>query len=226
VGCVLATSSYRRIHECYSRRLLARLGNRGHDKKRITSKIGQAQARVLAMLLFTLRGTPIFFAGDELGMEQQDISPDRVDDPFEKLVPGYDLSRDGERVPMRWNADPQGGFTLREPWLPLGKDVETRNVRALQADHSSILRLYWRLIELRRREKIFTSGDHLPLPSRNDILAFRRGASESEVLVALNLVHEPRLFDWARSGQLAALDLFGSRWSRRKGLFCCGPMKA
>jgi alpha-glucosidase len=191
----------------------------GHDKKRITSKIGQAQARVLAMLLFTLRGTPIFFAGDELGMEQQDIPPDRVDDPFEKLVPGYDLSRDGERVPMRWNADPQGGFTLREPWLPLGKDVETRNVRSLQADHSSILWLYRRLIELRRREKIFISGDYAPLRSRNDILAYRRGSSESEVLVALNLVHEPRLLDWHGHGSLLL-----STYLDRDGRAAKGPL--
>src|SRR5205085_12464078 len=106
----------------------------GHDKKRIASKIGQPQMRILAMLLFTLRGTPFFFAGDELGMEQVAIPADRVDDPFEKRLPGYDLNRDPERVPMRWTARPNGGFTTGHPWLPMGVDVEERNVERFQQD--------------------------------------------------------------------------------------------
>jgi alpha-glucosidase len=89
----------------------------GHDKKRVAAKIGQEQCRILAMLALTMRGTPFFFAGDEIGMEPVSIPPDRIDDPFEKLVPGYDLNRDPERTPMRWNGDTKGGFTSGEPWL-------------------------------------------------------------------------------------------------------------
>jgi alpha-glucosidase len=174
----------------------------GHDKKRIASKIGQPQARVLAMLLLTLRGTPMLFAGDEIGMEQQEVPPNRVNDPFEKLVPGYGLNRDGERVPMRWDDSPLAGFTSGEPWLPLGKDVATRNVAALQADHSSILWLYRRLIELRRREPAFTAGEYLPLRSRNDVLAYKRVTKALQFLVALNLVHQPRRLDWEGRGRL------------------------
>lgn len=66
----------------------------GHDKQRIASKIGQDPARVLAMLLLTLKGTPFFYMGDELGQERVHIPSDRVQDPFEKLVKGYDLCRD------------------------------------------------------------------------------------------------------------------------------------
>src|SRR5207248_10230747 len=54
----------------------------GHDKKRVASRIGQAQARVLAMLLLTLKGTPFLFAGDEIGMEQIEIAAKDVRDPF------------------------------------------------------------------------------------------------------------------------------------------------
>jgi alpha-glucosidase len=61
----------------------------GHDKHRIASKLGQAQGRVLAMLFLTLKGTPFFFAGDELGMERVEIPENAMHDPFEKLVPGY-----------------------------------------------------------------------------------------------------------------------------------------
>jgi alpha-glucosidase len=172
----------------------------GHDKKRIATKIGQAQARVLAMLLLTLRGTPIFFAGDELGMEQQEVPLDRITDPFEKLVPGYDLGRDGERTPMRWHDGVDGGFTMGPPWLPLGSGVETKNVKTLQSQPRSILHLYRCLIALRRREKAFTAGDYVPMRSRNDIFSYKRVSGASEFLVALNLVHEPRRLDWTGGG--------------------------
>jgi alpha-glucosidase len=72
----------------------------GHDKARVATKIGQAQARILAMLLLTLKGTPFFFAGDEIGMEQVPIPSRRVQDPFDKYVPGYGLDRDPERSPL------------------------------------------------------------------------------------------------------------------------------
>jgi alpha-glucosidase len=103
----------------------------GHDKHRIASKLGQPQARVLAMLLLTLRDTPFFVAGDELGMERARIPQDATHDPFEKLVPGYGLNRDPERVPMPWDATSNGGFTTGEPWLPIGQ-IGRRNVADLQ----------------------------------------------------------------------------------------------
>src|SRR5690606_17789642 len=62
------------------------LGN--HDNHRIASRIGEAQARVAAMLLLTLRGTPTLYYGDEIGMADVPIPPDRVQDPYEKNVPG------------------------------------------------------------------------------------------------------------------------------------------
>src|SRR5205085_12192879 len=65
----------------------------------------------------------------------------RIDDPFEKLVPGYDLNRDPERSPMRWDGSRNGGFTLGEPWLPLGPDVAQRNVAKLKDDSRSIAAL-------------------------------------------------------------------------------------
>lgn len=174
----------------------------GHDKKRIASKIGQAQCRVLAMLTLTLRGTPFFFAGDEIGMEQVSIPKDRIDDPFEKLVPGYDLNRDPERTPMRWDASEKGGFTTGEPWLPMGADVASRNVETLRRDPRSLLTLYHQLIALRRREPILASGKQIPLRSLNDVLAFKRCSPEGELLIALNTAHQPRKFPLPRSGNV------------------------
>ena len=81
----------------------------GHDKRRIATRIGHPQARILAMLLFTLNGTPFFFAGDEIGMTDVPIPPESVQDVFEKLVPGYGLNRDPERSPMSWDGSRNGG---------------------------------------------------------------------------------------------------------------------
>jgi alpha-glucosidase len=65
------------------------LGN--HDRSRLASRIGAAQARIAAMLLLTLRGTPTIYQGEELGMTDVTIPPDLVQDPWEKNVPGFGL---------------------------------------------------------------------------------------------------------------------------------------
>jgi alpha-glucosidase len=92
------------------------LGN--HDNPRIASRVGINQVRVAAMLLLTLRGTPTMYYGDELGMLNVPIPADRVQDPFEKNVPGKGLGRDPSRTPMLWNATPYAGFSDHPPWLP------------------------------------------------------------------------------------------------------------
>lgn len=174
----------------------------GHDKHRVASKIGQPQSRVLAMLLSTLKGTPFFFAGDEIGMEQVPIPADRIDDPFEKLVPGYELNRDPERAPFRWDGSEKGGFTTGEPWLPMGEDIARRNVDMQKNDERSLLQLYRRLIALRKAQPALTLGEQTPLRSRNDVYAFKRVHASGEVLVAVNLASQPRKFHIDGQGRL------------------------
>ena len=82
------------------------LGN--HDRPRIASRVGPEQARVAAMLLLTLRGTPTLYYGDEIGMHQVAIAPEEVRDPFEKNVPG--IGRRPRRLP---HADAVGRHALR-----------------------------------------------------------------------------------------------------------------
>ena len=91
--------------------LIGCLGN--HDRPRVASRIGAAQARVAAMLLLTLRGTPTIYQGEEIGMQDVAIPPDQVQDPFELNVPGFGLGRDPVRTPMPWTSEPHGGFTRR-----------------------------------------------------------------------------------------------------------------
>jgi alpha-glucosidase len=183
----------------------------GHDKHRVASKTGQAQARMLAMLFLTLRGTPFFFAGDELGMERADIPKDAVQDPFEKLVPGYDLNRDPERVPMPWDGSRNRGFTTaKQPWLPM-TGIRTRSVSELQHDRQSILHLYRELILLRNATPALHCGDYAPLRSRNDILCYERFAGQEKFTVALNLTHEARRLEGVHDGDIVLSTLLDRR---------------
>ncbi|WP_407157145.1 alpha-amylase family glycosyl hydrolase [Bradyrhizobium sp. STM 3557] len=170
----------------------------GHDKQRVASKIGHAQARVLAMMLFTLRGTPIFYMGDELGMERVRIPDDRVRDPFAIKVKGFDLGRDPERAPLRWDDSPHGGFTKGEPWLPQGRPEF--NVKSLRDEPNSILNLYRELMALRRATPCLMRGDYQPIRARDDVLAYRRSLGSEQILVLLNIAGEPRRWDCGGTG--------------------------
>jgi alpha-glucosidase len=158
----------------------------------LASRIGQEQARVAAMLLLTLRGTPTLYYGDEIGMQQVSIAPDQVRDPFEKNVPGIGVGRDGCRTPMQWDATDHGGFSTSSPWLPLAHNFRHRNVANLDADPNSILNLHKALMALRRNSPSLMSGDYIPMAAEGDLLLFRRlDRGEEAMVVALNLGNEP-----------------------------------
>jgi alpha-glucosidase len=180
-----------------------------HDKPRIATRIGTAQARVAAMLLMTLRGTPIFYSGDEIGLRDVHIPPERVQDPFERFVPGYGLNRDPERAPMRWDSSPKAGFTTAEPWLPIGEDVERCNVAVQRADEHSLLALYRCLLALRRREPALVSGGYEPLRSRGPVLAFRRCLPDRNLLVLLNMGDLPQKFECGHGELLVSTRMVG-----------------
>jgi alpha-glucosidase len=166
------------------------LGN--HDRSRLATRVGPAQARVAAMLLLTLRGTPTLYQGDELGMHDVPIPPERVQDPAGRNVPGLGLGRDPERTPMQWSGGPGGGFTTGTPWLPLADDVDAINVERERADPRSLLGLYRRLIELRRATPALAVGAFRPLFVDDHVLVYAREQADRRYVVALNFSHEPR----------------------------------
>ena len=116
------------------------LGN--HDRARLASRVGLDQARTAAMLLLTLRGTPTMYQGDELGIADVTIPPERVRDPWEMNVPGLGLGRDPVRTPMLWNGKLNAGFSTAEPWLPLSPNWREINVARQRSDPNSIWALY------------------------------------------------------------------------------------
>jgi alpha-glucosidase len=159
------------------------LGN--HDRPRLATRVGPAQARVAAVLLLTLRGTPTLYYGDELGLRDVPVPADRVQDPWERRVPG--LGRDPVRTPMPWSdTEPNAGFSRVQPWLPLGA---ARSVAEQDRDPGSLLTLYRRLLALRRAEDALALGDWEGVRADDGVFAFVRGGC---FLVALNLTDDER----------------------------------
>jgi len=163
-----------------------------HDYPRIAARLGEAQARIAAMLLLTLRGTPTLYQGDELGIGDVTIPPDRVRDPQDLRQPGLGLGRDRSRTPMPWVSSAFAGFSTVEPWLPLNEDWRARNVAAQEGDPRSMLALYRSLLALRRSSEALAIGDFALVPADRDVLAYERRHREERLLVALNLSSERR----------------------------------
>jgi alpha-glucosidase len=162
------------------------LGN--HDKPRVASRIGAAQARVAAMLLLTLRGTPTLYYGDEIGMADVEIPVELQQDP---QGTGGGESRDPQRTPMRWQPGPTAGFTTGRPWLPMGPSIEQVNVESQRDDPTSMLHLHRRLLEVRRREAALNRGEWQDLGREGAVIVYLRTDGRRRLLVALNLSSEP-----------------------------------
>lgn len=181
------------------------LGN--HDKHRIVSRVGPRQARVAAMLLLTLRGTPTLYYGDEIGMHDVPIPPGRVEDPYEKNIPGLGLGRDPERTPMQWDASANAGFTTGTPWLPIAGDYRELNVAAGRANACSMLALYKRLIEIRRANPALAVGGYTPLPPTADAIGYVRTHEDTQFAVLLNFSAQPVLMAALQPGRRASVVL-------------------
>lgn len=185
------------------------LGN--HDRPRVAAKLGEAQARVAAMLLLTLRGTPTIYYGDEIGIGHVEIPARWARDPRELREPGLGLGRDPVRTPMTWDDGRNAGFSSSEPWLPLHPDWPTRNVAAEERDPGSMLSLHRDLLRLRRAEPALSIGSFDLVQGSEHILAYRRHHGASRLQIMLNLSGtERRLPDGLEPGTLL-LSTLGSQ---------------
>jgi alpha-glucosidase len=159
-----------------------------HDISRVASRYdeggnGQARARVAAIMLLTLRGTPFVYMGDEIGQADGEIPPDQVVD-----VDG----RDPERTPMQWDGSPGAGFTTGNPWLPVGSQAASVNVAGQRDDPASVLSLFRRLIWYRKGSPALRGGDYRTLPDTpGGCYAYLRTAGDERLLVALNFTGQP-----------------------------------
>jgi len=166
-----------------------------HDFPRHITRYGavnaEARARMAAVLLLTMRGTPFIYYGEEIGMPNVEIPAPRKRDP---------MGRDGCRTPMQWNASRGGGFTsASEAWLPLG-DCTAINVANQLGDSSSMLALYRRMIHLRKHSRALSEGSYRTEPNApEDCLVFHREADSQHVMVALNFADAPRRLEIPRA---------------------------
>ena len=104
-----------------------------HDVTRAISRYATAgdngaRARLLLLLLLTLRGTPFIYYGEEIAMKEAVLSKKKLKDPVGVRWYPLHRGRDGCRTPMQWNDSEYADFSKTEPWLPLGSDSETLNV--------------------------------------------------------------------------------------------------
>jgi alpha-glucosidase len=191
-----------------------------HDNSRVASRLGPAQARVAAMLLLTLRGTPTLYNGEEIGMRDVPVPPERVRDPAALEDPRR--GRDPHRTPMQWDASPGGGFTQGSPWLPLANDHGVVNVAAQRDDPDSMLSLHRHLIGLRRRHPALALGEYAPIRCDGSLLAYLRQSGDETFAVVLNLADRPAPFAPRRalSGQVV-----GATDRRREGERLTAPFE-
>jgi alpha-glucosidase len=177
-----------------------------HDRPRIAERIGLDQARVAMMLVLTLRGTPFWYYGDELGMLHGPIDPARVRDRvgLDPAVAGE--SRDPERAPMAWDPSPNAGFSPAgvETWLPLAEGWQRRNVAVERDDPASMLRLFQALTRARADHPALTGGAYRALDGGSpDVFAFSRHDGTERVVVALNFASRPGTVDLGARGDTA-----------------------
>jgi len=171
------------------------LGN--HDEIRLVSRIGENQARIAAMLLLTLRGTPTIYYGEEIGMASIVIPPEKQKDPAGLRQPGQE--RDQCRTPMQWSSAPNAGFSppnVPGTWLPISENYQTNNVESHLKDPSSLLILYKKLLKLRRKYPTLQIGDYQPVNGAPDhCYTYTRQTKNDIFLISLNFSNQQTLVE-------------------------------
>lgn len=185
-----------------------------HDFARIVSRFGndkeyrKTSAKMLSMLLLTLRGTPCIYQGSELGMTN--VAFDSIDDyrdvetlnlyqeakengedmeAFMKAI--HEKGRDNVRTPMHWDDSDNAGFTMGTPWIKLNPNYPEINVKEALADPNSIFYFYKKMLAFRKEHLTFVYGEYKDLhPTNEQIYAYRRSDENETFLVILNFSSE------------------------------------
>ncbi|MCZ8230081.1 alpha-glucosidase [Flavobacterium sp.] len=194
------------------------LGN--HDQPRMTSRWGNDapeyqsfSSKLLTTFLLSMRGTPYYYNGDEIGMVNAKF--DKIEDyrdietlaEYERLQKtGGDLkqfiedqktggARDNGRTPFQWNATPNAGFTEGNPWLKVHPNHLTINAESQENDADSTLNYFRKLVQLRKKEPILIYGSYTLLDEENEnIYAYLRELNGRKILVLLNFTSQEALF--------------------------------
>ncbi len=211
------------------------LGN--HDVGRMKTVYGDgvhdaALARLHATMLLTLKGTPVLYYGEEIGMT--DLQLDRFDQlrdnqavnlyrhligqgfsEREAMREAAAISRDRSRTPFQWTSGPHAGFCPPDvtPWLPVHPNhAEGVSVADQEPDPQSMLNFYRRLIAVRQATGALRLGDYAALaPDDEPCLALLRSVPEETCLVALNFSSESLTRSFSLGGPCRLETIFSSQ---------------
>ncbi len=181
-----------------------------HDKPRCVDHFFKAgtdpkkAAKVIGMVLYTLRGTPFLFQGQELGLGnvkwpsidcyndissygQYDFAIQEGFSEAEAIACVHAFSRDSARTPMQWNGEENAGFTKGKPWLPVHDDYAVMNVEAEEKDPDSVLNWYRQLAAIRQEETVLTEGNFSELMKEsNEVFAYARSKGDQKAVILAN----------------------------------------
>ncbi|HEX8424706.1 alpha-glucosidase [Hymenobacter sp.] len=201
------------------------LGN--HDQPRMLTRWGddrpefrEASSKLLTTFLLTMRGTPYYYGGDELGMNN--IKFDRIEDyqdiesrsMYKQVqaaggsIPEFLAAqkigaRDNGRTPFQWDATTNAGFTTGKPWLKINPNYQQINAAAEDKDPNSILNYFRKATAARRQHKVLVYGKYQLLDEANPhIYAYTRTQGDDKVLVVLNFSAQKR--EWAMPSGMKA----------------------
>ena len=180
-----------------------------HDIPRAYTRYGdgihnEQIAKLMAGMMLTLRGTPILYYGEELGMATH--PPERKEDVKDPLgISGWpqQKGRDGERRPMQWSAETNAGFTHGQPWLPVDADFKQHNAATESNNPQSLLSFYRALLALRHTNPALLDGEYVPLAENDaNVLAYLRQTKAETIAVVLNFSAEAQEFvpNWKALG--------------------------
>ncbi|HVH66788.1 MAG TPA: alpha-glucosidase [Gemmatimonadales bacterium] len=181
-----------------------------HDILRVATRFADGQhddqiAKAIAAFYLTLRGTPVMYYGEELGMQNND--PQRKEDVRDPIgIKGWPLEkgRDGERTPMQWSGGPNAGFNAgAKPWLPVLASAATHNVDAESRDTTSVLSVYKRVLRLRHENVAVREGSYVALNQDDpNVMSYLRRYKDDAVIVVINTSGQDQTatFDLAAQG--------------------------
>jgi len=193
-----------------------------HDTPRIVSRWGndeeyrQESAKLFAILLHLMKGTPYIYQGEEIGMTNYEMAS--LDDIYdiesinmyhERLAAGYSEAdiltsinakgRDHARTPMQWHGDQMhAGFTVGQPWIPVNDNFTEINVVQNLAEKDSVFATYQQLIQYRKDHDIVVKGDfQLLYPDHPAVFAYKRQWQDDAFVVLANVSEEEQTVDVA-----------------------------
>lgn len=197
-----------------------------HDLPRIVSRWGDdgkyrvQSAKMLAILLHGMKGTPYIYQGEEIGMTNIEFNTiddfadiEAVNMYKERIAAGCDResvlrslrakARDNARTPMQWNNSENAGFTQSKPWYRVNPNYSQINVENALADENSVFYCYQKLIKLRRENPIMVYGDYaLLLPDDENIYAYTRTYQDKTWLVICNFYKDSVEFSLNGTGKV------------------------